>query len=762
MELLIILAVLGLCALGGLAVLLVIVKLSQGSGRATAVAPNGSSDRHPRAPSRIPIPATSRPVTSAAEHGARWLPADQAISVGGYDIPGGMLYVGTALAAISRERNHEPALINPTLPVDRARPDHLGEGMPYWPSYSSIPPQCRAAYLAWLAGGRCAPDAYIGYVFLFFYGIERRLLNPEEAELARAEAPGLIGEVRRLLALYGANNSFRRYATAFLDHVQAFGDASRAWSPAEVVGDRRWPTSLNLRLGLGQLASEGRRLDVDWAHAWVRSDPQISLRTSARRCEAEFDALFRIRYSERYGAGLSLRNCKARVGIEYRPASSSFGGNSTLVSNLPDVMSLVSPRRELAVLVDECCDALDPLSRFRGPDGKRGDDLDAVALLPDELLIASAPPVFVQLRDRLRASLGCHERIVLPAEDVLGAWLDAEGAPLTKRQAVQAAAILQRAGLAVEPDVRFGGARVARGDRVVLFRAGPEAEETLGRAYADACLALHLAAILSWADGVISDQEGRALRDQAARVQGLSECEQRRLTAHAEWLLTEPQAFDGIKKRVEGLPPERRSEFARFVAHVAVTDGTVDPTEVKALQRLFKLLGLDPDTVHEELHAVQGFRTQRSEPVSVLVPTSTTQGFAIPVQPTQQRARTPRRELDMAAVHAKIAESSQVANMLATIFVEDVPPTSTEIQVPNAQHIAGLDPKYFSFFRRLDGRASWSRADFNALATECGVLPDGAIDAINEASLDACSATVIEGDDPITVELTVYEELARQ
>ena len=47
--------------------------------------------------------------------------------------------------------------------------------MTYWPSYSEISSAARTAYVDWLASGR-RPGAHIGYVFLFFYGIERRVL----------------------------------------------------------------------------------------------------------------------------------------------------------------------------------------------------------------------------------------------------------------------------------------------------------------------------------------------------------------------------------------------------------------------------------------------------------------------------------------------------------------------------------------------------------------------------------------------------------
>ena len=47
--------------------------------------------------------------------------------------------------------------------------------MPYW-RILDIPAECRATYLDWLAGGRADASYNPGYMFLYFYGLERRFL----------------------------------------------------------------------------------------------------------------------------------------------------------------------------------------------------------------------------------------------------------------------------------------------------------------------------------------------------------------------------------------------------------------------------------------------------------------------------------------------------------------------------------------------------------------------------------------------------------
>ena len=147
---------------------------------------------------------------------ATWVPAGQLVQVGKYSISGGLIYVGRGLAAVTGG-GPDPALIDPGLDVDHRAPDYAGAYMGYWPSYSTIAPACRAAYLQWLADGRHAPHAYIGYVFLYFYGLERRLLvDAQQSAVARSERETLVTEVRRLLGIYGTNGSFRGYAAGLL------------------------------------------------------------------------------------------------------------------------------------------------------------------------------------------------------------------------------------------------------------------------------------------------------------------------------------------------------------------------------------------------------------------------------------------------------------------------------------------------------------------------------------------------------------------
>jgi hypothetical protein len=193
-----------------------------------------------------------------------WVPANQPCEIAGYTISKGMVYVGEYLQSAGGYSDPDPALINPRLKVDRMQPNLAGDGMTYWPSYSGIDPASRAAYLDWLSGDRSDPNTYIGYVFLYFYGLERRALaDAINSGAAQSETDAIWGEVNRLLTIYRGNNSFRNYACELMEvlslrHHHTFTNKNRLSSMSVIKclspyvwlsGSSLWRVSLCRQIG---------------------------------------------------------------------------------------------------------------------------------------------------------------------------------------------------------------------------------------------------------------------------------------------------------------------------------------------------------------------------------------------------------------------------------------------------------------------------------------------------------------------------------
>ena len=130
-----------------------------------------------------------------------WVKPGKKAKVGKFSIQQGFFYVGGQLKGLGNyDYINDPSLIDPTLRLDVRSPDYAGDQMNYWPSYSTISPQSRAAYIEWLASDRSDPGTYIGYIFLYFYGIERRLLvDDKDGMVSEEERTALIQELKRQL-----------------------------------------------------------------------------------------------------------------------------------------------------------------------------------------------------------------------------------------------------------------------------------------------------------------------------------------------------------------------------------------------------------------------------------------------------------------------------------------------------------------------------------------------------------------------------------
>ncbi|MCB9833808.1 MAG: TerB N-terminal domain-containing protein [Planctomycetes bacterium] len=734
------------------------------------VLPQALTSPMPR-PASAARPAPAPPRKAKAARGkcaSCWLAPGEATKVRGYAIADGMIYVGTTLPEVREYGDVDPALINPNLNVAKSRPDHPGEGMGYWPSYSRIPPACRAAYLEWLADGRKDPEAYIGYVFLYYYGLERRaLIDAESDEEAAQELPAIRAEVERLLRIYRGNGSFRGYASGFLGLLAAREIGH--WRDTEPRPWREgYELPLDMRLSIGLIAKCGDKLPVDWAFAWVTSDPEFRLRTPATRCQKEFEALFKRRYADAHGEGISLRVSKRTVPLEYHPASSSFGGTFRLKTEVPDVTGLVGPRRKLEEIVSRCCDELDPYSRWCGRNPGEIDSLEAVAFMPEAILDEHAPRSFTSFRSELHGLMGDDRQAVVSASPLLQNWLSRDGGRLKKKTSVEVAQLLARAGVGLVPDVRFGSQSISSSDPVVLYRLGEgDAEYSApSPGFAAASLLIHLAAMVAAADGEIAEEERAKLEEHLATGLVLEDAERRRLRAQLERLLLQPPGVAGLKKRVELLPLEQRDAIAKFLVEVALADGRIDAGEVQVLTKIFRILDLDPATVHDALHHAQT-SDAGAGPVLVSPAGAPRGGHKIPGRPSDadDRGQEPvaqPRSLDMAAVQAKLTETAAVASLLSGIFEEDdeQPTANAGASAPETTDgVEGLDAQHGALLRRLGERQSWASSDYAALADSLGLLPDGALEVLNEFAFDKCDAPLAEGEDPIEIDMDVFEEL---
>jgi tellurite resistance protein len=703
-------------------------------------------------PPPVPEPVSRQPAAkvsaSRTSLPVRWVPPGESIRVHGLEIPGGMLYVGTG-GATPDASQIDPAL---TVRIDKQRSYDIRQTS-YWPSYRDIAPEARGAYLAWLADGKNAPTADIGFVFLYFYGLERRLLLDSPATDGSAEIPLIRAEIRRLLGIYGYNGSFSNYANSLLDCIECRSLVDAPLSPEPPDFERTWHIPFELKFGLAKHAATGLPLPGAWAFAWWKASPEARIRTPLERCPDEFRRLFIEKYHQVHGAGLRLKPNKTRLAAVHRPASPSFNGRVFEVKfDLPDVTVISGPMKKFAVLAEECYLELDRYSRHLGRTPDNAGKIDALLELPTSLWPSDMRQPLGKIHGMVAASGRSLAVRFEKLRSLLPAWQT-----VSKTSYAAFARSLGEIGLGIEPDPRFGGACPKDSETVVLFVDAPEAlAADPSPRYQTAALSLHLAVAVSLADGEIGSTEREVLMRQLEDWLHLESSERLRLQAYLRWLVAQPPGLSGLKKRIEALPVPAREALGDFLVRVAHADGKVAPAEVKLLEKLFKLLELDAASLYSKLHAAP------TEPVTVRAPAEPGHSYVIPPRPPEKPAGG--LDLDFSKISTLEEDSQRVSQILHAIFEDSIPEAPANGDSVESDDAAeclwGLTPEFSEFVRVLLTRPEWSRAELEELATDRSLMLDGALEHINEAAFELFDQPLTEGDDPLEINLELAKETA--
>ncbi len=741
-----------------------------------------------------------------------WVPAGHAVTVRGRDIPHGLVYVGSGLSRVNGS-GPEPALLDPALLAEEPRYLYRSRESvrTYSLSYKEMTEDWRAGYLNWLAAGRGARQVNPGYPLLFFYGLERRALTDAPAsEAAHADLPAIEDELRRLLSCYGGQQGhgmLEQHAGHLLDILRARRQECLYEVRAPVL-PRHWQELPPLaHIVAAQLAADDKPLPAAWALAIVRSDANCPLRTSAERCRAEFDALFALRYAQAWPDGIPLKAVAATgpLTLFYVAANPSFSPPLGFMlasvpvdlSPLPAVSLSAARRAALREMAMACCAELDAYSRWRSRNAARKghrDCLEGWALLPADLRQSEPHPrwasLSAQLESTLRESkLGGAAFADVPTDTLLRAWRgQAEGA-LSPTVARALLAFLAENGYGVEPDARFGRPALLPETQVVLFRQPAAPDFTvpdLAAAHMSRSAVVALAVALACMGKDFPEDEWDTLYALVDPWLGARGGEALRLRALLRWLLRAPAPPKVDKRTTARIAEADRADALGVLTRVVARLEPLLPARLARLETLYEEMGRAPGEASCAVYAAQedALREHDGGPVTVRPALRVAAGFAVPPPPETRDAvdsaltlavqAAKALMLDQAQVAARAHETAEVARVLGEIFAEEEDNTpfagrDTLFMVKEEGATAApgsilsdnsLSGPLRVFLGQLSQQPQWGRAEWEAVAARLDLMPDAAFDAVNEAAWDAFGEPVLEGEDPLCVQLSLAGELA--
>ncbi|MFZ4875370.1 TerB N-terminal domain-containing protein [Janthinobacterium sp. Mn2066] len=587
---------------------------------------------------------------------ARWYPRNESVHIAGLSIAAGMLYVGERLPG--KYGTPDACLIDPRKTVEWKADytqDHFHTD---WPNYSDASPRARGAYLRWLADGRSSPEAHISNIWLFFYGLERRVVIDAVADHSIAAEFGQIAkELHRLLKHYGAGSSdFTRQCYALLNFLDFSPAPARLYERAIPEFPPEAGFALYLRIAIGQAIADNRPIPAELALAWARCDPGVKLGAAALRYPDVFRPLFLAQYRHVFGDGLTITAGRRRLGYTYFPASHALrdeAGISLDIGDIPDVTVLSEPAMALQKIIDACTPELD-----------------------------------------------AHHRL---QHDVLSGAL--------------------------------------AGTTVALYASPPDTDDESSAPSCDtASFSLELLIVLAQAEGVWRDDKLALLDRHIGSWGQLTPARQQRLKARSRLLSCEPVPMASLQPRIAALDQAGRDGVASNLVAMAQAGASLMPEEVSILARLFALLDCDMAQLEQQVHAM----------------------FGAPVIEPMDRPASSGIKLDLARIAELQQDSARVAALLGDIFSDEAAHPAPAVSTPVVEESAlpGLDAAHSQFVRKLLARVTWSRAELVAMAGQLDIMLDGALERINEASLDAFDMPCTEGDDPIEINPEIHERIS--
>ena len=674
-----------------------------------------------------------------------WHPIGETVVVAGRSIDG-LVYTGKP----KRYQDRHNFMINPSLRVASIGYPLGHRAMPYWPDYSEIDTKARAAYLEWLADGRCAPDADVGYVFLFFYGLENRFFLEQPNTQERAV---ILQEVKNLLDVYGENGSVQRYLNNFIEFASL--QIPGAARPTPVFERHGWEQPLMVRIALGAYAEAGQNIGAEWMLSWLVTHPEQRLRTPAKRCFDEFKALFVIDFNRKYPNGYKLRKPKKKLKLVYHAASNLFDHQlSGKLANLADVSALAKPVTDMAALAETVTQKLEKYSRYlgRNPDG-RG-TLEVQALLPLELREHFPSHELEELRAWVSDKIE-NSGLILTT-DVIAKLEGKKPEKATKSQLISIADALARVGFGLAPDPRFALRAPKLNEPVVLFDLGGLVEELeiVSDTYRLALIQLALGAFVAHADGNFATKEQDALRAQVDQIDGLDDQEKRRLRANIDWFAAVPPDIGLLRRKLKTSNDVESKNIRSAVVAIALSDGLIRPEEVVGIEKIYKVLGLDPALVYSDLHAGDGpVRVKRAEPAAP--------GEAIPAE-----AAGTSIDLDMARIASIRSNTNRVSAVLGAVFADQEDASGHMDNTPISL-LNGLNTKHTAMVAEIIEQDHWTEEAFSQLAAKHEVLISGALESINEwayetydeALLDAYEGFDVMPEIAITIKSVLEKEV---
>ena len=516
---------------------------------------------------------------------ATWIESGRHVQIQGYNISGGMIYVGEDFPDLNGYGN-DACLIDTRLQSSPGNPQHGDKTMRYCSNYGHMTDKSRGAYLKWLEDGRSSPRAHSGYVHLFLYGLERRLLvDGPKGKVSKKERLAIVAELNRLLKIYHCVGKPAEDLLS-MEWILFQEDAPL---PDYLIFNGHY-FSAPFQVALARHIVSGKLLPVEMALQFLALRSKTRFRTPVWRCAEEFRTLFALRYKQAFGKGLRIRPGKTRLKLNYRPANPSMQINFTFKTpDLPDPFILTAPLKKILSLGQTCANELSSHDGFIGDHKENKNSLTAMSRLPHELL--SRIPAVKKIKTHLARICNAGPGLI-PVADIQNRMGENWPASFNKKEAKVLAIFLEKTGFGMAPDVRYHTEKPHIDGSIVIFQGGHGVDFQASKEFLISSAILRLGSILArTCPNQSADEE--QLFQRLPMSHSLSPMEKKSLLALLSWGLRNPQSVFGIKKQLAEISEGEKMDITHQLTSLAHAGGHIYPEKVAQLKRVYAAIGME-------------------------------------------------------------------------------------------------------------------------------------------------------------------------
>lgn len=629
--------------------------------------------------------------------GANWYGQDSAIEIQGYRIINPLIYVNNSSS---------PSSVCHIIPRKlKASNMKCYDRIGYWPSYSVLNSNQRGVFLKWLSEGKNDSTIDIGYVFIYFYGLEYRVLK-ENKDLE------LIGyEIIRLRKYYASNRSFQRYSEGLLAYIISnLKNKETAMKIFKMIEPELDKYSIIYSSGLHLKANNS--ISVDELLSLIPTFENVSRSFIPKKVGKYFDQYFKIIAKKEIAEAIPQIKLK-EYKEEYWSASRLVKG--TYYYKGLQVIIDRKIQNKLAKKWDQVIEAFRPYSRKL----TKHDSKEIFNLLPEELKRIIVHP----LKDKLKEiEVNLIGRVVTVSE--IATYLGMEVKEKLKHtECKELIDTLLHSNIIIEPNAVYFKENYKKDDLVLLSKV-KNASMLDTNNYKLAALMTDLGVDLAYADNDYSDEEAQQIYTAIGSTFLYTALEYEHLKLRIELYKTrKPKVFNIFKKISKTLDVNSLKFLSSYLVGIVLADGHFTKEEDKKIRTILSKLGLGEAyiaDIYDQFGINEAFKN-----VELKTPPVDLQNGSL--IPEKQEIKLDQQKLDQIKL-----DTEQVKLVLSEIIAEKEVESDISIVQKSDEIEEKLDKQHFLFLRAVIQQDKWDKKILRDKAKEYGFMVNAAISKINE------------------------------